>query len=198
MMNNVSTSALIKALNKKGYALFENDAKPYNLNIVGIRNSNPKPNVFNDLMAVFWKYQGRWNMVQMDFTSEAGLHWLENPLSAKGTAILKEGQYRGCWQLSLHQGKYKALCQRKPVTVIRDNNKDDKYDYDAPTEEGLFGINIHRANSKTESTQVDKWSAGCQVIQSPHEYDVFIKMCEEATEVFSNSFTYTLINENDL
>jgi hypothetical protein len=30
--------------------------------------------------------------------------------------------------------------------------------------EGIFGINIHKAGSRVEgSTQIDKWSAGCQV-----------------------------------
>ena len=35
-------------------------------------------------------------------------------------------------------------------------------------EEGIFGINIHRATGKSgsKSTRVDKWSAGCQVIVS--------------------------------
>ena len=199
MLNNLTVSDLVRTLQKKGYAVFENDAKPFNLNIVGIRSADPKPNVFNDLLCVFWKYQGRWSMIQMDCTTESGLHWLENPLNSKGTAILKEGQWRGMWGLGLHQGKYKALKQVKPITVIRDFDKDGEYDYDSGREEtGLFGINCHRANAKRESVVVGKWSAGCQVVQNPHEFDVLVKLCEEAAEVHGNSFTYTLINENDI
>ena len=37
---------------------------------------------------------------------------------------------------------------------------------------GVFGINHHRANSKTTSTQVDKWSAGCQVQPNPVLFDI--------------------------
>ena len=120
-------------------------------------------------------------------------------MNVKGTAILKEGQYRSCWKIGKHQGKYTALVQRKPVTVIRDADRDAEYDYDSGVaEKGLFGINIHRSNSKRESTQVDKWSAGCQVFANPWEYDVFIKICEESADIFGNSFSYTLINEEDL
>lgn len=199
MPKNYTIEDIVKALNKKGYVVFENDKKPFNLNIIGVRNSNPKPDVFNDLLFVFWKYQGRWSVIQMDCTTESGLHWLKYPLNKKGTAILKEGQWKGMWSIGLHQGKYKALKQAKPVTVIRDFDKDGEFDYDSGVEDtGLFGINCHRANAKRESIVVGKWSAGCQVVQNPHEFDLLVSLCEEAAEVHGNSFTYTLINQNDI
>ena len=62
----------------------------------------------------------------------------------------------------------------------------------------MFGINIHRASATRESTQVDKWSAGCQVVANPHEYDLLIAAVKEAIEQWGDGFTYTLINERDL
>ena len=51
--------------------------------------------------------------------------------------------------MDLHRGKYLALCQRKPVSVYRDNDKDKRYDLkDKTIDTGLFGINIHKSSDK--------------------------------------------------
>jgi hypothetical protein len=199
-MQDVKLGKLIATLKDKGYAVFEGDDKAYNLNIVGIREDNPTAGKFNDLMVVFWKYEGRWNVIKMQCTTLAGIHWLENPLNPKGCAILKPGQYRGVWKLDYHQGKYKALCQRGGnVKVYRDGDKDVEYDMlEESVQEGMFGINIHRAHSKLELEKVGKFSAGCQVIQDPDEWAVFMAVCERAAKVWGNSFSYTLIKEGDL
>ena len=67
-------------------------------------------------------------------------------------------------------------------------------------DEGLFGINIHRATSRAgkTSTYVDKWSAGCQVISSNDDWNKFLKICERARDIHGNSFSYTLISSNDI
>ena len=57
---------------------------------------------------------------------------------------------------------------------------------------GIFGINIHRANPNAISTLVEKWSAGCQVLNNPQEFAQLISMCEASGNKF---FTYTLFNE---
>lgn len=199
MRKDISVSDVAKALQRKGHAIFETDTKPFNLNLVGVRASNPESGKFNDLMIAFWKYEGIWNMIQMQCTTLAGIPWMTSPMNPKGCAILKEGQWRGCWAIGMHNGKYKALCQVKSVAVYRDDDKDVEYDMiEENIDEGLFGINIHRSHSKAELLNVGKFSAGCQVIQNPHEWDVFIKVLEEAAEVWGNRFTYTLINENDI
>jgi hypothetical protein len=33
-------------------------------------------------------------------------------MNSKGCAILKEGQYKGVYEIDLHNGKYEAICQR--------------------------------------------------------------------------------------
>lgn len=198
-MNNITIEDIKKAYNKLGYQLFEQDDKPFNLNLIGIRSKDTTPDVFNDIFLALWKDKGIWSQMAMYCTTEAGLYYLKNPLNNKGTAIVKEGQYPGVWELGMHQGKYQALCQKKPITVIRDFDRDGEFDYDSGREEtGLFGINCHRSNSNVESILVNKWSAGCQVIANPDEYKILMKLCEYSSHEWGNSFTYTLINEDDL
>ena len=188
---------IVRAMTIKGYAVFENDSKPLNINYVGIRDTS-SVNTFNDTFVMFWKYAGQWSSFWRPGTTDPGTYWLNNPSNPHGTAILKEGQYRGAWKLGKHQGKYDALVQRKEVTVIRDGNKDGVLDLDSGYEEsGFFGINHHRANAQNESVQVDKWSAGCQVTADPHLYDIFIQICKESEEVWGEGLTYTLLNVND-
>jgi hypothetical protein len=94
-----------------------------------------------------------------------------------------------------------ALGQQKPVKVYRDNNLDNKYDLNENSlEEGIFGINIHRATGRTggTSTRVDKWSAGCQVIANNNDWHEFLDICQTAREIWGNSFTYTLIESKDI
>ena len=66
--------------------------------------------------------------------------------------------------------------------------------------EGIYGINIHRATSRAggKSTQVDKWSAGCQVIADNDDWHEFLDVCQIAREHWGNSFTYTLIDSSDI
>ncbi len=112
---------------------------------------------------------------------------------------LKPGQYRGSHIIRKHQGRYEALGQQNPMTVYRDNNRDNNYDLnDNNTQTGLFGINIHRATKYAgkKSSQVDKWSAGCQVIASNDDWKLFMKICRKARDKWGNSFTYTLLESN--
>ena len=62
----------------------------------------------------------------------------------------------------------------------------------------MFGINIHRSNENWTRTTIDKYSAGCQVFNSPIDFTAFIRLCEEQKKRYGNSFTYTLINEEDM
>ena len=66
--------------------------------------------------------------------------------------------------------------------------------------EGVFGINIHRAtrHKGKKSYQVDKWSAGCQVIASNDDWHEFLGICKKAADIWGNSFTYTLIESEDI
>jgi len=185
-----------------GYKYFTGEE--YDINIIGVRNSETKGKVtnrFDDKLTVSYKADGEWQYHEFDCTTDPGTHWVENILNDKGVAILKPGQYRRSHKLRLHAGKYLALGQKENVTVYRDNNRDANYDLDeSKTDTGLFGINIHRA-SKYEgrkSTQVDKWSAGCQVIAANDDWHEFLDICQAAREIHGNSFSYTLIESKDI
>jgi hypothetical protein len=109
-----------------------------------------------------------------------------------GTAVLKCGQYVDTYVLGLHKGKYTALVQSKKVTVFRDADKDSVAEEQGKEDTGLFGINIHRANESAESSNVDKWSAGCQVLNNPKQFKELIQACIKSGK---KSFTYTLVHE---
>lgn len=198
MKLNINIPSLIKSLEDLDYAVFKNDRKPFNLNIVGIRADNPVVNKFNDLLVVFWHYEGYWNVFQTQQTTLAGNSFLINPMNKKGCAILVPDQYRSTYKLDLHRGKYLALCQRKNVSVYRDNNKDYIYDFeDSAIDTGMFGINIHRASAYQEVENVNRNSAGCQVIQDPNDFKFLINLFKQAQNQWGEWFTYTLIKESD-
>jgi len=201
-MNKPTRQQIETAVKAKGYKWFENGN--YNLNIVGVRNAetlNEVTNKFDDYITLSYKNEGEWQYHCFDCTTDPGKHWVENIMREEGVAILKEDQYRGSHKIRLHQGKYEALGQQKPVTVYRDSNLDGCYDLDEnTTQTGLFGINIHRATKweGKKSTQIDKWSAGCQVIAANDDFNLFMEICHKSRAVWGNSFTYTLINSDDL
>ena len=192
-----------RTLETIGHKYFETGE--YNVNIVGIRNSetaNKVTNRFDDTITISFKIDGEWQYHEMDCTTDPGTHWVENCINdKKGVAILKPGQYPKSHKIRKHAGKYEALGQQNNVTVYRDNNRDDLYNLNSEnTDTGLFGINIHRATSKAgkTSTQVDKWSAGCQVIASNEDWTKFMKIMRKARATWSNNFTYTLVESKDL
>ena len=138
---------------------------------------------------------------EFDCTTDPGTHWVENVMNDKGVAILKPGQYPKSHKIRKHLGKYEALGQQNIVTVYRDNNRDDIYNTNSEnTDTGYFGINIHRAtkNAGKKSTQIDKWSAGCQVIASNDEWTKFMKIMRKSRKIWSNDFTYTLVESKNL
>ena len=194
-----------KAVKSKGYKWFEDtNNKGYDVNIVGVRNSKTMDNVtnkFDDCITVSYKKEGEWKFFCFECTTDPGKYWTENIMRKEGVAILKPGQYRGSHKIRKHQNRYEALGQCKPVTVYRDNNRDLHYDLDENnTQTGLFGINIHRATkyANKKSTQVDKWSAGCQVIAANNDWTTFMKIMRKARDVWGNRFSYTLIESKDI
>ena len=186
---------ILQEIKDKGHDVFTQG--DYNLNLVGVRNKQAKPNKFDDSLFVVFKIDGKWTELKFPITTDPGFYYLENPMRVEGAAILVAGQYRGVWILDLHRGRYKALCQRNgKVKVYRDNNLDRTHDHDeASIQEGYFGINIHRASSNREHEDVNKYSAGCQVFADHKDFDLFIKLCEISASKFGNSFTYTLIEK---
>ena len=192
------------AVKSKGYAWFgDSENKGYDVNIVGVRNSSTEGRVTNhydDNMTMSYKVDGEWKFYCWANTTDPGKYWIDHPSNSDGCAVLVPGQYRGVYKIDLHGGRYTALCQRNGrVSVYRDNNEDDVYDYDADSvQSGYFGINIHRSSAYQTGTYVDKYSAGCQVFADPDDFDDFMIICNKAKDVWGNKFTYTLIESKDI
>lgn len=192
----ITNKKIFNTLEKQSLPLFTNGSKNYNLNLIGIRSNDNTSNKFNDLMVVIWFYGGEWNRLNFNITTDPGVYYRENPININGTAILKEGHHKGLWSIGKHKGVYEALTQTSKATVYRDNNKDDVLDFDCGTQSGLFGINCHRSNQNVTSTNVDKWSAGCQVFENPKDFSLFMDICNKAANNWGDKFSYTLLLED--
>ena len=187
---------IIDVMRGKNYKVFKN-SKGHDLNIVGIRTSSIDANTFNDWIAVFYTFDNNWNFFTFPITTDPGTFWRLKPMNVKGTAIMKPGQYRGAYKIGTHK-RYKALQQKSDITVYRDANRDNHLDTEGVKEDkGMVAINIHRSGKTRASRLVDDWSAGCQVFQDPDHFLFFLTLCEKARTKFGNSFTYTLLREED-
>jgi peptidoglycan hydrolase-like protein with peptidoglycan-binding domain len=197
------TAAQIKtAVASKGYKWFE--GKDLMLNIVGVRNSSTGlkvTNLFDDHLTLSYTVDGVEHFHCWPATTDPGTKGVMQFGNKAGVARLVEGQYINSHIIRLHAGKYEALGQNKPVKVYRDNNMDGKYDMlEENIKEGIFGINIHRAtaNEGGKSTQIDKWSAGCQVIAANDDFKLLMELAHKAADLYGKSFTYTLIESKDI
>ncbi|TDI83094.1 MAG: hypothetical protein E2O76_13375 [Caldithrix sp.] len=180
----------------KGYRVFEN-RKGHDLNLVGIRTSSVDANTFNDWVTAFYIFNDDWNFFAFPATTDPGTFYRKEPLNVKGTAVMKPGQYRGAYKIGKHK-QYKALEQKKPMTVYRDANRDGRLDTAGMEEDtGNYKTNIHRSNAHRPSVVVGKWSAGCQVLQDPDHFAFLLMLCERSKSKFGNSFTYSLLEEGD-
>lgn len=180
---------------KLGYKVW---GDKFRLWLFGIRSPNRQAGMFDDTLGVCWtEGDGFWRCEYWPGTTDPGVVWLENPGKEAGTAILKEGQYIDCWQIGLHRGEYEALKQCSPVEVYRDANRDDNLDLDPNNvHQGLYGINIHAATRKAggRSTQVHRWSAGCQVHATEAGFSRMMELVHMQANAGIEKFSYTLLD----
>jgi hypothetical protein len=153
------TAAQVKtAVTAKGYKWFE--GKDLMLNIIGVRNSSTGQkvtNLFDDHLTLTYTVNGVEHFHCWPATTDPGTKGVMKFGNKAGVARLVEGQYIDSHIIRLHAGKYEALGQNKPVKVYRDADRNMVYAEDK-TQEGLFGINIHKAGS--DSTFVENWKIG--------------------------------------
>jgi hypothetical protein len=189
---------IIKSAERLGYSI---DKRPNKLNIIGVRNSAAtSQDKFDDLLAYFF-YDKNGKLVGrvVSGTTDPSTVFLKSPINLKGAAILKSGQYKDAYQLGLHRNKYEALVQRKPVTVIRDDDRNALINYLAPTQTGLYGINIHKSTKgKNNEDIIGLDSAGCQVFRNIRDFEDMMQLARISKNKYGNSFTYTLLDDRDL
>jgi hypothetical protein len=182
-------------LQKSGFVVYK---EPNRLNLVGIRSSNPSSLTFDDFLVFFYfDNKGNINGRVCPATTDPSVSWLNTPMNTSGAAILKSGQYIDAYKIGLHKGKYQAIVQCKPVTVIRDNDRDSILNFFAKTETGIFGINIHKPTAKNDTSLIGLDSAGCQVFKNIGDFDEMMRLAAISKDLYGNSFTYTLIDEFD-
>jgi hypothetical protein len=185
-----SKDKIEKAVKAKGYQWFEDK-----LNIVGVRNSDTGKtvtNAFDDKITVSRKVNNVWEYFEWSNTTDPGRKGVLEYHNVAGVARMVPGQYIDSHGLGLHQGKYEALKQFKPVKVYRDANKDLIYD-ETKIQEGVFGINIHKAG--VDSILVENWSEGCQVFKKAADFEAFMSIARASGQ---KAFTYTLIESKDI
>jgi len=181
-----------------GYAIFTD--KNYDLNLIACRSPSRVANEFDDVFHVVYRVGDRYFQESYPCTTDAGLYWLHNPSRVEGTAILVPNQYRNVWRLDYHAGNksHLALCQRNgPVQVYRDSDRNEILDMDPDTiMEGWFGINIHRASSKHTAERVERYSAGCIVIQEKDDFDRLIALAKRQRDQLGyHNFSLTLLED---
>lgn len=173
--------------------------RPYELNIVGLRNRERRANAFDDEIHVFYHLpNGQVKYHRFVATTDPGLPYLENPLNGQNTAILKQGQWPG-YELGLHRGKTPALVQRQPVTVLLDGDRNGLLNF-ASTHEatGSFGINLHPAFGREPRRYVGTNSAGCQVLRDDADMATLLRLANVHRDRYGNRFTYTLLDFREL
>ncbi len=186
--------SILKALGGKAYEIY---TRPFELNIVGVRADSTAANKFDDEIHVFYRNTAnQWLHHLFPATTDPGTYWLASPMHPRGTAILMQGQYRQAYQIGLHRGKYYALVQRRPVSVMRDYNRNAVLDFNnGRPDTGMFGINIHRASVNGTTKTVDEYSAGCQVLSNINQFNLLMQLAERHRRLYGNSFTYTLVDK---
>jgi len=188
------TKALLR---KNKYRLF---TRPYELNIVAYRSRFIRSDAFDDEIHVFYKNaKNKWIYHIFKGTTDPGQYWLNHPQHPQGTAFLKKGQYVNAYAMGFHKGRYEALVQKNPVTVIRNYSRHGLFNWFTSGKEdtGNFGINVHRAFSQGVAKIIDHFSAGCLVFANAKEYQMFIALLKKHRKIHGNQFTVTLMDFRD-
>jgi hypothetical protein len=192
---NITIDRLVRAYNNKNYKLTYGI---YQSNIFGIRANSGATNKFDDIIGILRMNNGGVRETLLcNATTDPGIYFLENPMNVKGTAILIPGQYLCSHKVGLHKGNYRALVQCGKLRVWRDNDKDGEYDQTMPQDSNNDGINIHHAG--IDSSIINKWSAGCQVVAKISEFDSFMSQIDDHLyNKWSEFFDYTLFEQSDV
>lgn len=186
---------------EKSYKFF--DTGNFNLNIFGIRSWDSRSDKFDDKIGVAFKNNGNPTVQLFDATTDPGKHWLQRPMRTDGTIIMVPHQTIGAYKWGYHKS-YPALEQKEPMLYVRDNNRDSKLDFELFNKPELYEwslakTNLHRASKWKTVLNIGLYSAGCQVILRPEDWELLTHYVKIALSDYSypNSFTYTLFNEAD-
>jgi hypothetical protein len=176
------------------------DAEFGRVHLIGIRGALPDPdgvtirtgagndpNAYNDAIGVFGPtlrlYKG---------SVDPGLTPTLDPMNPQGCAHLLNGAY--LYQPGMHKG-HPALIPAGPSRVWRDANRDGIRDPHDQVETGSFGIDIHAGGT---SSQVNDWSAGCQVVWGGWSGASWLEFRQLYMQSCQREFRYYLLDASDL
>lgn len=175
------------------------------LNTFGIRSKESQSDKFDDIGGcAFVNQVGEQHLTLFSMTTDPGKHWLQNPMNKDGTIILVPGQYIETYGEGLHNGEYDCFKQIKEMYYVRDYNKDSKLDFELYRNPqslkirgfwGLNGTNLHRASAIKNLLSVGMYSAGCQVIQKPSDFNQLIELRKASSYWGFKAWDYTLFEE---
>lgn len=148
--------------------------------LIAVRSAADVPDAFDDRAYVFEVKPGGTPTFFMaaSCTTHPGVDVLKN-FAAKynkaGAAVLASDQIvYDSHAHGLHQGKYAAYRQVKPMAYFRDTDRDAKAEENGTRQIGVIYANVHRANPDRESVVNKNWSAGCIVMNNPQKFAAFM------------------------
>ena len=188
-MKPVTLESVVAELSAHNYKNIET------AHIIGLRMPRPNnkvTNKFDDwiVLVVGGRMYGPWKCTTMP-----GLYYMINPMNENNTCVIHPGQYINCFVRGYHKD-YMAIRQCRPIKYYVDANKDGFYDLDEnKTQVAIRYTNVHRANPKFESIQVDNYSAGCIVLANPKDFnDMMALALKRGDGPDKNLYTLTVLN----
>ena len=196
---------------RRGYK-FNAEGAP---NLYGIRGRNPfnpitgdwppefasQTNEWDDRIGVFW-YDGKyWHDHHYAATTDPGDNHAEYDPNQRGVAVMKPGQYVDAYTLGKHRGHPAivnwGLCAPDYWRIVKDLTG---APFVAAEGREYIGLNIHRSRLAGEAPDsVGPYSKGCQVIQLPLDYDLYLAKVRYLAGLANCDYlTYTLLTEGDV
>lgn len=185
-----------------GYSFRE---EPLALNLHGVRSKNSQSNKFDDLGGIAWTDEnGKKHLFNFWMTTDPGKYWLQNPMNKDGCIIVVPNQYIEVYGRGLHNGQYECFKQVKPMLYVRDYNRNTVLDFDLYRNPenlkirgfwGVNGTNFHRASKWKIIQWVERYSAGCMVVQRPETFNKLIELRDKSVKFGFTFWDFTLFEE---
>ena len=162
-------------------------------NLIGFRNSEGiEKDVINDQMGFFTDNE----LFLCPGTTDPSVYWTTSGERNKsGTFHLLEGYHKDIWCIGKHKG-YEAIVNDyrycKPTRGWRDANYNFVQDAKDVIVCDYFGVNFHRMDQNIIVKLIGKYSAGCQVVQSPKDFNYIL---QKAKASGLKTFSYMLVEE---
>jgi hypothetical protein len=154
--------------------------------LVAVRSNADAPDAFDDKAYVFEVKPGVLRptfFMAASCTTHPGVDVLKNfptKYNKAGAPVLAADQIvYDSHTHGLHQGKYAAYRQTKPMAYYRDTDRDNKAEQAGARQFGIIMANVHRANPDWTSTVNKNWSAGCIVMNNPAKFAAFMAFMQK-------------------